>query len=86
MFNLKQISLCYLARVVGKKGEPDFTEEELENGFEIKWLPIQTAVSLLSRDSPKSKEGELFIVPRDKTFLETVRSGLADFDSYNFES
>lgn len=34
--NMIQNSYCYVSRVVGKKGETDFTEEEKGHGFEIK--------------------------------------------------
>ncbi|HIP33973.1 MAG TPA: NUDIX domain-containing protein [Bacteroidia bacterium] len=31
-----QNSYCYTAKVIGEKGEPDFTEKEKAKGFEIK--------------------------------------------------
>lgn len=70
IFNLKQISHCYLSKVVGEKGSPYFTKEEIEDGFQIQWLPLEKAILLLSSDQPLNNEGKLYIVPRDKTFLE----------------
>jgi len=71
-FNLTQISPCYVAKVVGEKREPSFTSEELEEGFEIQWVPLDQAVHLLSSDQTTNEEGKLYIVPRDKIFLETA--------------
>lgn len=72
MFQLKQISSCYLAKVVGVKGNPSFTPEEIGDGFQIKWLPLEKAVMLLDSDQPLNDEGRLYIVPRDRAFLETA--------------
>ncbi|MDD5621227.1 MAG: NUDIX hydrolase [Candidatus Paceibacterota bacterium] len=72
MFNLKQTAICYLAKVVGEKGKPSFTQEEKDRGFEIKWLSIKEAFSLLNSDDTENKEGKLYIIPREKLFLEEV--------------
>lgn len=74
MYQLKQISPCYLARVVGEKGKPSFTEEEAEDGFEIQWLPLEKAIPLFIAEKALNEEGRLYIVPRDKTFLEAVKN------------
>ena len=72
-FSLKQISYCYLAKVIGAKGNPSFTQEELDDGFEVSWLPLKRAIEVLSSDKPIVYEGG-FIVVRDKAFLEAVKS------------
>src|SRR3989344_4255145 len=41
MFNLKQISYCYLAKLKGKKGKSKFTNEEIEDAFEQVWLSYE---------------------------------------------
>jgi ADP-ribose pyrophosphatase YjhB (NUDIX family) len=74
MFQLKQISLCYLAKVVEEKGNPSFTREEMEDGFLVQWLPLEKAVLLLASDQPLNDEGKLYIAPRDRAFLETVKT------------
>jgi len=38
IFTLKQTHNCYLAKVKGQKGTPDFTNDEKNNGFEQVWL------------------------------------------------
>ncbi len=79
MFSLKQISPCYFAKVVGEKGKPAFTQEETEDGFQIQWLPLEKAILLLNSDKPKNKEGRLYIVPRDRTFLEITQKSQNEF-------
>ncbi|MFA5154818.1 MAG: NUDIX domain-containing protein [Patescibacteria group bacterium] len=81
IFRLKQISPCYLARVVGEKGQPNFTSEESANDFIIRWLPVPEALRLLADDQPLSDEGRWYIVPRDRTFL-ALAAGL-DQASHN---
>lgn len=51
-WNMNQLSYCYLARVVGDKDTPDFTEKELSEGFEITWARnIDEAIRLLESSS-----------------------------------
>ncbi|MDN5274589.1 MAG: ADP-ribose pyrophosphatase [Candidatus Saccharibacteria bacterium] len=45
---MTQISHCYIANLIGEKGQPDYTDEEREAGFEIVWAKdIHAAVVLL---------------------------------------
>ncbi len=67
-WSLKQNSYCYVANVVGEKGSPDFTKEEISNGFEIKWVSLDEAIKLLEGDAPEGYEGG-FIQIRDSLFL-----------------
>jgi len=71
--NLKQTSYCYLAKVKGEKGIPEFTESEKRNGFENVWLPYDEALKALTESQALNNEGKYYIVPRDKTFLEEAR-------------
>jgi len=70
-FNLKQISYCYLGKII-LKGRPDFTEGELEDGFQIVWLPLDKAIAAVRDDKPANYEGR-FIQERDLTFLKKAR-------------
>lgn len=67
---IRQISYCYLAKVKGKKGVPDFTQSEKDRGFEVVWFPPQKAKQALSENRATSPEGRLYIVPRDLALLE----------------
>jgi len=69
-WNLKQSSFCYYGKILSK-GEPEFTEEELSQGFKIVWLTLKDAISKLENDKPKNYEGS-FIQKRDLVFLEKM--------------
>mgnify|MGYP001570610093 CR=1 FL=1 len=73
---LKQISYCYLAKVKGKKGKPNFTDKEIENGFEEVWLSFDEARKALNESNADSIEGKLYIVPRDLILLKEAKSAI----------
>lgn len=72
-WNLKQESYCYLAKLVGEKGQPDFTEEEIKNGFSALWVSPDEAIEKLRKDEPNDYEGK-FIKVRDLCFLEEAKN------------
>ncbi|MDX9893092.1 MAG: NUDIX domain-containing protein [Patescibacteria group bacterium] len=74
-FNLKQESFCYLARVLGNKGQPDFTAEEIAKGFMVKWVNLPQAIKLLSADRLSDYESG-FIRPRELTILKKAQEDL----------
>ena len=67
-WDLKQISYCYYGKIISK-GEPDFTEKELSQGFKIVWLSLKDAISKVETDKPENYEGS-FIQKRDLEFLK----------------
>ncbi|MCD4670280.1 MAG: NUDIX domain-containing protein [Actinomycetia bacterium] len=67
-WDLKQISYCYYGKIISK-GEPDFTEKELSQGFKIVWLSLKDAISKVESDKPENYEGS-FIQKRDLEFLK----------------
>ncbi len=69
-WDLKQISYCYHGKIISK-GEPNFTEKELSQGFKIIWLSLKDAISKIKNDKPESYEGS-FIQKRDLVFLKNV--------------
>jgi 8-oxo-dGTP pyrophosphatase MutT (NUDIX family) len=69
-FNLKQISYCYIGKIISK-GLPTFTEEELSQNFKLVWLPLDEAISKVESDKPTNYEGS-FIQQRDIVFLKKV--------------
>lgn len=71
----RQVSHCFLCKVVGPKGIPTLTESELERGFKTIWLTYDEAVSTLKECVPTHLEGE-YIVPRELLFLEEAKSQL----------
>jgi len=67
-----QYSYCFIANLVGKKGKPSFEDDEIENGFKIMWVPMDTAIKLLSTDKTNDYQGN-FILKRDLAFLEEAK-------------
>lgn len=61
---LKQHSYYYLAKLVGEKGEPDFTEKEKARNFQIKWVDLDEAIRLIKGHETDNIFGN-FIKTRD---------------------
>jgi len=72
---VNQTSHCFLAEVV-KEGTPIFTPDEIEEGMELLWVPIDKAIELIKSEKPAAYHAK-FIVKRDLMFLETARALLA---------
>lgn len=70
--NLRQESFCYLANLVGEKGQSDFTEEEINDGFGVIWVSLDEAIEIMEKDQPDDYDGK-FIKIRDLCFLEEVK-------------
>ena len=70
--NCLQISYCFLAKVVGEVGEPNFDSGEVADGFQPLWVSIDEAVSLLTNDKPEIYTGK-FIQKRDLTLLNEAK-------------
>lgn len=76
-FSQHQTSHCFVARVAGEKGSPQFTQEEQEDGFEIVWLSLDKAIEQLEteRTRVEAYEGK-FMNARDLTFLLAAQQKL----------
>jgi len=70
---LQQESFCYLAYINGEKGEPSFTEEEIKGGFQLLWVSLKDAISLLKTSRPDVYIGK-FILVRDLVFLLEIHN------------
>jgi len=76
-WELQQTSSCFLARKIGETQPPEFTAEELDDGFEIVWSPdIATAIKLVKEAKPANYDGT-FIQRRDGLFLEAAKQVVA---------
>jgi len=71
-WNLKQESYCYLAKVIGEKSQPDFTEREKEKGLEVLWVLFDEAIEKLKKDETDNYGGK-FVKVRDLCFLEEIK-------------
>lgn len=56
-YDLQQISYCYYGKVV-EKGEPEFTQKELDEGFQLKWYPVDAVIDVVKNDTPTNYEGK----------------------------
>ncbi|AKM82610.1 MAG: ADP-ribose pyrophosphatase [Berkelbacteria bacterium GW2011_GWE1_39_12] len=68
-FLLNQKSYCFSAKLIGEKGEPDFTDSEKDEGFILKWVSVEEAIKLIHEDKPSDYQGR-FIQVRDLTLLK----------------
>ena len=66
------ISYGYLADADGDIKDPQFTEREKDQGFELIWLPIDEAISRMEKDSPENYHAK-YIVARELTYLKKAR-------------
>jgi 8-oxo-dGTP diphosphatase len=67
-YNQKQTSYCFICRLKGKKGKPQFTKEEKATGYKVEWIPIEEALKLFQDNLPEDYTAK-FIRLRDYTFL-----------------
>ncbi|MAG45766.1 MAG: ADP-ribose pyrophosphatase [Nanoarchaeota archaeon] len=66
-----QTSHCYLADVE-KEENPNFTQKEIKDGFELVWVTIDEAINLI-RNSKSDNYAGKFIVVRDLQFLKEAK-------------
>ncbi|MBW9150390.1 NUDIX domain-containing protein [Clostridium sp. CM028] len=69
MRKLLQISYCFYSKVKGCIKQPSFTDEEIDNGFQLKWVALDEAILILENDTPDNYIGK-FIQIRDLLFLK----------------
>ena len=70
-YNLKQISYCYKAKVVGEKGVVALTADEVAEGFVTVWVTLPVAIKLISESSIEVYPAEHMTL-RDTTILQAI--------------
>lgn len=76
------INYCYVAKLVGEKGDLTLTEEEQKNGLHVIWVPLAKAISILEKEVDQLTRGEVsfyntgFNILRDYRFLKEAESFL----------
>ncbi len=70
--NLIQTNYCYIARLVSDKGQPSFTEGEIEEGFELVWVSLDEAERRFATDEPTEYSAK-FQQVRDSFLLKEAR-------------
>jgi len=73
----KQISYCYYGKVLSK-GKPDFSDRELDSGFEVMWVSLEDAIEILENDVSKCLFGSM-VLERDLVFLKEFKLNLNNF-------
>lgn len=74
-----KISHCYIAEVVGEKGNQKLTESEKRNGLHVIWVSLAEAIKILTGQAKQLRNGEVtfyntgFNIVQDKLFLEKTR-------------
>lgn len=71
-YNLKQTSHCYTAKLVGEKGTPTLEPDEIAEGFEVVWLPLNQALAKIKASKLLIYEAQ-YMVARDTVVLETLK-------------
>lgn len=74
--SLTQKSYFYIAKLRGVKGEPQFMDDEIEEGFEAMWLEYPQVVKLMNENRGEGIEAEQYIVPRDRYVVNLVKEML----------
>ena len=95
-FQLHQISYCYYGKVIGEKGQVDFTKTEQEEKMKVIWVEPDEALRLIKSGNFKTEKlDQQFIATRDEKFLteymklaETIELTGAEifilYDTYGF--
>jgi 8-oxo-dGTP pyrophosphatase MutT (NUDIX family) len=71
-FQVRQESYCFLARVVGEKGAPNFKEGEVADGFQVIWISMDEAIRLVEISNTEDYQSG-FIVPRELVLLREAK-------------
>lgn len=70
-YALHQFSDCFVADVDGEKGAPQFTDDEVAEGFEVVWMNITDAEAHIQGiDVTTLGTGAQFMVTRESMFLK----------------
>ncbi|CAN5141670.1 NUDIX hydrolase [soil metagenome] len=70
---LRQVSYCYVAKVLGEKGQSHFTDKEREEGSLLIWMTYEKAFQTVNENPGNTLESQLFMVPRDLIFLTAAK-------------
>lgn len=67
-----QNSYSYIATIAGDKGLPHFSENEIVNKFELLWVPLEEAESLIAKDGAQNIEGQ-YISARELAIIRAAK-------------
>ena len=71
---MKQISYAYKASLEGEPGEPDFTQSEIDEGFEVRWIDnLDEAIKLIESKVTHEDLEVVFMSKRDAAILRAAK-------------
>lgn len=73
-WKLAQISYAFRATVTEETKDFNFTEEEIERGFALKWVPISEAISLMESHTCPDEYDAKFMQRRDLAIVKAALS------------
>ena len=72
-----QVSYCFIADVLGVKGLPNLDEDEIADGSETVWTPLEQAIKILENEMTSiDSYGGKFINLRELSFLKEAYTSL----------
>ena len=74
---MEQLSYAYMATVEGELGQPELTEKEIADGFEVVWVEIDKGIELIKTTLSHDDIGLKFMATRDIAILEAAKKLLA---------
>lgn len=69
LHDFTQISNYYIAKVIGEKGLPQLTQEEIEEQTEVQWYTPKEALNIIINEKPQLYRDK-YVQYRDKIILE----------------
>ncbi len=72
-WKVRQECYCYLAEVIGEKGEPAFMDDEIVEEFSVLWADLDEGIRILQTDQSDDYQWK-FIKIRELVFLRGARS------------
>lgn len=71
---MQQTSYAFKAILVGESGFPDFTQSEIDEGFEMRWIEsLEEAINLVEATSNHEDISVVFMTKRDAAILRAAR-------------
>ena len=71
--NLVKNSICFIAKVIGKKGPLNLESDELEEEIKLMWVGIDKAIALISDFSDEVSLYNRYTLERDLLFLKEAK-------------
>lgn len=80
--HLHIINYCYFGKITKKTGVLNFDSDEINDGYEVKWVEFDEALRLIKNDKPQNYNAK-FIRLRELVVLEKAKEILANDKELN---